>query len=194
MKLKTFSSDAVKYWKPTYIGIQNAKHLASSAYNQPPRWNVAYTRDAKVREKFGKLKERGKTGYVVTVDEGPDKNSMYEKTIPLAVDFFNTYDLDTFFLVKNKPGRSTFNRIKRRMTAVSTDLGSVLLEHGHFGAHLDDKRNTVVSQLELKNFKHTRKILGKIRSGMVINGHPVMGEYIGDKAWEIVKDVSEKWR
>ena len=30
-------------------------------------------------------------------------------------------------------------------------------------------------------------------SGVVIDGCPVIVEYIGDKVSEIVKDVSEKW-
>ena len=52
----------------------------------------------------------------------------------------------------------------------------------------------VVFQLELKNFERARKTLGEILSGMVIDGYPVIAEYIGDKASEIVNNVSKKSR
>ena len=126
---------------------------------------------------------------IVTVYRGPDENSRYGKTISI-----NTYHLDAFFLVVNAPGRSTFNRVKRRMAPLSKELGDVLLERKHFGVHLDDKGNAIDPQLELKNVEHGGKILSEIWSGVVINGYLVIAEYIGDKASEIVKDVSEKCR
>ena len=73
-------------------------------------------------------------------------------------------------------------------------MGGVLLEHEHSGAHPDDKGNTVDPQLELKNFEHTGKILGRIWSGMVIDGYSVIAKYIGDKRSEFVNDVSDKLR
>ena len=80
------------------------------------------------------------------------------------------------------------------MAPLSKVLGGVLLEHKHFGADLDVKGNTIDPKLELKNFEHAGKILSEILSGMVIDGYPVIAEYIGDKAPDIVKDTSEKWR
>ena len=80
------------------------------------------------------------------------------------------------------------------MAPLSKELDGVLLEHKYFGTHLDDKGSTTVPQLEMKNFEHTRKILGEIWSGMIIDGYPVIAEYIDDKASEIIKDVIQKWR
>ena len=80
------------------------------------------------------------------------------------------------------------------MAHLSKELGCVLLDRKHFGAHLDDKGNTVGPQIELKSFEHNRKILGEIWSRMVINDYQVIAEYIVDKALKIVKDVSEIWR
>ena len=128
------------------------------------------------------MKGRGKTSYDSECRWGPDENPGYEKEISYAVDYSNTYDLDAFFLVTNAPGRSTFSRVKRKMAPLSKELGGVLLELEHFGAHLDDKGNTIDPQLELKNFEHAGKILGEIWSGMVINVYPVITEYLGDKA------------
>ena len=131
---------------------------------------------------------------IVTVDGGPDEIPRYEKTISFTVDYFNLYDLYALFFVTNAPGLNTFNRVERRMAPLSKELGGVLLEHKHFGAHLDDKGNTTDPQLELKNFKHAGNILGEIWSGIVIDGYPVIGEYIGDKTSEILNYGSEKWR
>ena len=102
--------------------------------------------------------------------------------------------MDVFFLITNAPGRSAFNRVKRRMAPLSKELGGALLKHKHFGAHLDGKGNTINRQLELKNFEHAGKILGGIWRGMVIDGYPVIAEYFDHKASKIVKAVSEKWR
>ena len=74
------------------------------------------------------------------------------------VNYFNTCDLDTY-LVRNSPGRSTFNTLERRMAPLNKDLGGVLLEHKHFGVHMDDKESTIDPQLDLKNFEHAGNIL-----------------------------------
>ena len=135
---------------------------------------------------FKNSKNEKKSVMIVTVDGGLVENPRYGLTISCMVDYFNTCDFDAFFLVTNATGRSVLNRVERRMAA--------LLEHNYFGAHLDDKGHTIDHQLELKNFELARKTLGEILSGMVINGYPVIAEYIGNKASEIVKDVSEKWK
>ena len=64
------------------------------------------------------------------------------------------------------------------MAPLCKELGGVLLEHEHFGAHLDDKGNTIDLQLELKNFEQAGKILGEIWSGLVMDSYPVTAEYI----------------
>ena len=118
---------------------------------------------------------------IVSVDGGSDENPRYQKTIACAINYFHTYDLDAFFLVTNAPGRSAFNRVERRVAPLSKELSGVLLEHEHFGSHLDDRGNTIDPQLELKNVEHAGKILGEIWSGMFIDGHPVIAEYIADE-------------
>ena len=189
---KTFSSDVFTYSGPTYIGIQSAKHLGSRASNHLT--NMKQIRELpEFKRSFKNSKNKEKPIMIVTVDGGPDENPRYEITISCAVDYFNTYDLDAFFLVTNIPGHSAFNRVERRMAARSKELGGVSPEHKHFGVHLDDKGNANDPQLELKNFEHTEKILREISSGMVIDGYPVIAEHIGEKASEIVRDVSEKW-
>ena len=153
VKAKTFSLDAVTYSEPTYIRNRSAKHLRSNTYNhftdmkqiqEPPEFKGS----------FRNSKNEEKRVMIVIVDEGLDENPRYEKTISCAVDYFNTYDLDTFFLVTNSPGRSAFNRVERRVAHFSKELSGVLLELEQFGAHLDDKGNTIYLQHELKNLNN----------------------------------------
>ena len=179
VKAKTCSLDAVKYSGPTYIGFRTAKTHGSSAYN--------HLIDMKRIRELPEFERNFR-------EEKSKNEENWLKTISYAVVYFNTYDLDGFFLVTNAPGRSACNRVERRMTLPSKESGDVLLEHEQFGAHLDDKGNTTDFQLELKKFGHTGSILGERWNGMVIDGYPVLAEYVGDKTSEIFKDVSEKWR
>ena len=94
-----------------------------------------------------------------------DENSIYEKTISCAVILTLMHFLDAFFLVTNAPGRNAFNRVDRRMASFSKELGGVLLKHEDFGAHLDDKGNTIDPQPKLKNFEHAGKIFAKFGVG-----------------------------
>ena len=80
-------------------------------------------------------------------------------------------------LLPKDPRRPTV----RRMTPLSKELDGILLEHEHFGAHLNDKENTIHPHLELKNTEHAGKILGEIWTGMVTDGYPVIAKYIGYK-------------
>ena len=57
------------------------------------------TRADRVQEKFQKFKDEEKPVMIVSVDEWPDENPGYEKTISRAVDYLRTNDLDAFFLV-----------------------------------------------------------------------------------------------
>ena len=142
---------------------------------------------------FKNSKNAEKPVMIVTADGDHMKTLGMKKQFHVRL---NILTLTTWmvFLVTNAPGRSTFNGVQRRIAPLIKELGGVLLEHEHFGAHLDDKGNTIDSQFELKIFEHAGRILSEIISGMVINGYPVIVEYIGDKASEIVKYVNEKWR
>ena len=94
-------------------------------------------------------------------------------------------------MAENAPGRSTFNRIERRMVKFSKELSGVILEHDKFRSHLDAKGVTVDKDLELKNFEYGGRTLAEIWSGLVIGGNPVVAEFIEDNAPVIVGKKSE---
>lgn len=60
------------------------------------------------------------------------------------------HDLDAIFILTNAPGRSEFNRVERRMAPLSRELPGVILEHDHFGTHLNASGKTIDDQLEKK--------------------------------------------
>ena len=83
-----------------------------------------------------------------------------------------------FFLAANAPGHSAFNRVERRMVKFSKELSGAILEHNKFGTHLDANGVTVDKGLVLKNFENTGYTLDEIRSGLLIDGNPVVAEFM----------------
>ena len=127
---------------------------------------------------------------IITCDGGPDENPRYPKTIECAIDQFIEHDLDALFIATNAPGRSAFNRVERRMAPLSRELAGLLLEHEHFGSHLDSQGRTIDEALEMKNFEHAGDTLGEVWSTTVIDGYPVTAQFI--KPTEIVKNLEKK--
>lgn len=117
---------------------------------------------------------------IVTVDGGPNENRRYTKTIECAINYFITQGLDAFFLATNTPERSAFNRVERRMVKFSQEMSGLVLPHDKFGSHLNSKGETIDSELEKKNFIHAGEVLAEVWSGMMIDGHPFLAEYIGE--------------
>ena len=132
---------------------------------------------------------------IVTVDGGPDENPRYSKNISCATEYFFEHDLDAYFLATNAPGGSAFNRVERRMSNLSKELSGVILPHDHSGTHLDNNNKTVDEELELKNFEYAADILGEIWSKLVIDGHPVVAEFIKEEPAAITSITkSEEWK
>jgi len=103
----------------------------------------------------------------------------YDKVICVAIHHFLENDLDAVILATNGPGRSAFNRVERRMAPLSRELAGLILPHEHYGSHLDGDGKTVDEQLERCNFGFAGRTLTEVWSGLIIDGHPVVSEYVG---------------
>ena len=68
--------------------------------------------------------------------------------IQFAIEYFVQDNLDAFFVAADELGRSTFNRVERRMVLLSKDLSGVILPHDHFGTHLSNNKKTINEKLE----------------------------------------------
>ena len=98
-----------------------------------------------------------------------------------AIEYFNSYDLDAVFVATNAPKRSAFNRCERRMVPLSKELAGLILQHDHFGTHLNQNGETVDEALQLENFEHAGKALAEVWSDIVFDGHPCVAEYVSDE-------------
>ena len=167
--------EAVSYSGPTYIAIRSGKHSSSSAYAHA----LDFERLLQLPE-FDTITKYGpdkvvKPVIVITVDGGPDENPRYQKVIEMAV---HQKNLDAYFIATNAPGRSAFNRVERRMAPLSRELSSLILPHDKYGSHLNDRGLTIDTNLEKKNFSFAGSTLAEIWSQTVVDGHPIVAEYI----------------
>ena len=125
---------------------------------------------------------------MITVDGGPDENPRYVKVIQTAIHHFLKYNLDAIFIACNAPGRSAFNRVERRMAPLSRELSGLILEHDHFGNHLNQKLQTIDDDLEKENFKYAGSTLAEIWSKIVLDKYSVTAEYIEPENSEFDED------
>ena len=77
---------------------------------------------------------------------------------------------------------------------LSKALSGVILEHDKYGNHLDAKGVTIDQDLVLKNFQFAGRTLVEIWSSLVIDGNPVVAEFIEEEAPVIVETKSEEWK
>ena len=87
---------------------------------------------------------------------------------------------------------SAYNYVERRMAPLSKELAGLVLPHDTCGTHLDSRQRTIDDELEKMNFKKAGEILAEIWSQLVLDGHPVVAEYVEEKPIQSC-DMNEKW-
>lgn len=84
------------------------------------------------------------------------------------------------------------------MAPLSRELAGLILPHQHFGSHLAADGTTVDPELEQANFAFAGRTLGEVWSDLLIDGNPVMAEYIDPDLSELNHDdlklSSPQWR
>jgi hypothetical protein len=84
------------------------------------------------------------------------------------------------------------------MAPLSLELSGLILQHDHFGSHLDDQGRTVDEELEKNNFNHAGKVLAEIWSNTVIDNNPTLATYIDPDTESIFEFneccFDESWR
>ena len=114
--------EAVTYSGPTHICIRSGKHSSSTANKHADDSRRMADRDL-YKPWFRTPDGRMKPVVMITVyGAGPDECPRYKKNIAFAIDHFKRYDLDAIFVATNAPGRSTFNRVERRMAPLSNGM------------------------------------------------------------------------
>ena len=101
-----------------------------------------------------------KSIFKFTVDGDLDENPRYQKVIKIAIHHFLQHDFDALFLATNAPGRSAFNIVERKMVPLSKELTGLILLHGNYCSHLNERGIIIIinliiinADLEKKNFE-----------------------------------------
>lgn len=185
--------DDVTYSGPTYVAIRSGKHCSSSAETHAVDLKTLV--DLPAFQPFAKTSDGAvKPIIICTSDGGPDENPRYPRVIASAIEHFQKFDLDVYYIATNAPGRSAFNRVERRMAPLSRELTGVILKHDTFGSHLNSQNQTIDVELEKRNFEHAGQVLAKIWKDLDIDGYPVEAEYVGPKEHRpAIPDVDAEW-
>lgn len=181
----------IGYSGPTYVAIRSGKHDSSTAYSHA----LDFERLLEIDSFESILKTNGfvKPVVICTVDGGPDENPRYRKVINAAIYHFRKHNMDAIFVATNAPGRSAYNRVERRMAPLSHELAGLIIPHDQFGSHLDKNLNTVDEELEKRNFKFAGEVLAEVWNEMVIDGYPMMAEYVDPEKSTIDLDNTDKY-
>lgn len=113
----------------------------------------------------------------IRCDGGPDENVRHPKVIRSYVQIFQIHDLDAVFAVMMPPGHSAYNPCERRMAPLSRDLCGIVLDHEHFGSHLDKNAKTIDEELEKRNFKHCGECLRDIWNETIIDNYEIKASW-----------------
>ena len=176
----------VTYSGTTYIGVRSSKHNNSSAFSHQEDMGRFRQRQPEVFE----VPESGgevKPVIIKSVDGGPDENPRYENNKKMACKTFKEMNLDCLIEMTQAPGHSAFNRAERKMYHLSKEMSGVVLPHDTFGTHLVNGK-TVDEQLEMRNFEAAGNVLCEIWEKLVIDGYPVIAEYIKDEVKDETKE------
>lgn len=64
------------------------------------------------------------------------------------------------------------------MAPLSRVLSGIILDHVHFGSHLNSSKKTIDVELEKKNFQHAQEALAAIFSTVIVDGNQIVSEAI----------------
>jgi len=81
------------------------------------------------------------------------------------------------------------------MAPLSHDLAGLILPHQHFGSHLNSSLKCIDTKLEKKNFSKTGSVLAEVWSKTVIDGEPVIAQYVKPSTQRPIPMLqNEEWR
>ena len=162
----------VKFSGPTYIQVKSLKHTSSNAFVQAELVNEAIDKEPAYTQTEDGLT---KPVLIMTVDghDGP----RFPSTRAVLSSLFIERDLDFIWCATNAAGLSAYHFVERRMAPLSSQLSGVVLPHDHFGSHLNNKAETIDTDLEKKNFVKAGEVLCELWNDMTIDGHSVNASF-----------------
>ena len=113
----------------------------------------------------------------ISLDGGPDEAPKNQQVFAVWARQFENRNLDAVFVFTHAPGSSAYNPVEKRMAPLSKDTAGIILPFDTFGSHLDAANKTIDTNLEIKNFEASGKILAENWSESIIDNHPVVASY-----------------
>jgi len=108
------------------------------------------------------------------------------------VSHFLKHNLDALFIATNAPERSVFNRVERKMAPLSRELAELILDHDHFGSHLDQAGRTTDLDLKKKIFCYAWNLLAQLWSAIVVDCYPTIAVYVDPDRGTLTSENLEK--
>ena len=187
--------DAVTYTGPTVVRIRSGKH--DTADSETHRFDLLEIMNSNVPyiQKITNTPQGSlKRILLLRADNGPDEAPRNPSTQKSMIRVFVKLELAFLFLISLPSGLSPYNPVERRMKYLSSEMTGTILDHEHFGSHLNSNRETVNHELELKNFQHCGEHLSKLFNEMVYDGFPTNARYVDPKEKpETFQDMTGDW-
>lgn len=96
-------------------------------------------------------------------------------------------------MISYPPGNSAFNIAERRMPELSYALAGVLLEHDHYGSHLDASGKTTDNELKRKNFQKAGEVCCELWNKIEIAEEKVVAVYDTEQIAKKAARMNYKW-
>ena len=179
--------NAVTYSGPTGVFLRSGKHDQTNA--------CTHRVDLTTLILSPKFKEythnsRGfKKVLVLRSDNSPDEAPRNPSTQKKMIQLFIKFDLVMLVLASLPAGYSLFNPCERRMAPLSKVLTGVLLDHKHYGSHLNSQKQTVDGVLEIRNFKYAGDRLAQLFGHMVYDKHKTYARYVDPPAVRGIQEL-----
>ena len=186
---------AVTYTGPTVVRIRSGKHdTADSETHRFDLMEIMTSNRPLIKSITNTPQGSLKRILLLRADNGPDEAPRNPTTQKSMIRLFVKLKLAYLFLISLPAGLSPYNQIERRMKYLSSEMTGTILDHEHFGSHLNANRETVNPELELKNFKHCGEHLSKLFNEMVYDGFPSDARYVDpEEKPEPFQDMTGEW-
>ena len=169
-------TSSVSYTGPTAAYIRSGKHDQSNALTH--RLDLTDIFESKTFGKFTHNDRGMKRVLILRSDNGPDEAPRNPSTQSEMIQLFLKFRLVALFLISLPAGYSPFSPCERRMAPLSKQLTGVVLDHQHYGSHLNSSRETIDDKLELKNFQNAGERLAHLFADMKYDNCKTVAQYV----------------
>lgn len=169
---------AVKSTGTVYVAVRSNYHSKTSPSTHQNDLLYMFN-DAELGKSLKSSDGLMKPVYLQHNDGGTDLQIRNEKTIKRYLTLFQEYKLDYLCVSQSAPDMSFINKAERFMAFLSFKLSGLVLDHQHYGNHLDKNKKVVDEDLCKKNLYRAGAVLSdKVWNNMEIGGKIVSAHFV----------------